>query len=290
MSFSHHFTRRRALGTLGGLIGSGACSAGWAFLIEPNQLSVNHFTIPLNFLPESLDGLRVGQLTDFHYHPDQDDSLITDVVETTNALDLDLIFLTGDFIDSDVSTFPPLAKHFANLKAKHGIYAVLGNHDGWARGSSTPHIIEKELRKIGIELLINQNSIIQVHNTPLAIAGTHYVWHGVPNPQRTFKGIADDIPTLALVHEPDYYDTMRQYRKEFLQFSGHTHGGQCQVPFTGYAPVSVKYGKNYNYGLFEEAQSKLFVSRGVGTTGIRVRFACSPELAVLTLKSEIPSA
>ena len=70
-----------------------------------------------------------------------------------------------------------------------------------------------------------------------------------------------------------------------LQLSGHTHGGQCQVSFTGYPPVEVQYGRKYVYGGFSQGDSSLFVTRGVGTTGLRVRFACPPELAVLILRS-----
>jgi hypothetical protein len=79
---------------------------------------------------------------------------------------------------------------------------------------------------------------------------------------------------------------MAAQRNIMLQLSGHTHGGQCRVPLIGYAPVSVKYGRNYNYGEYTRGESKLFVTRGVGTTGPRIRFACPPELAVLTLRAE----
>ncbi len=282
MSIHRHLNRRNALR---GLIGAAGGSLGWAFLVEPNQLRVNHFTIQLPFLPQSLDGLRIGQLTDFHYRPDQDDALVAKAMVKANQLDLDLIVLTGDFIDSDVASFAPLSEHLATLRAKHGIYAVLGNHDGWAKGFNAPRTIRQGLKTSNIELLVNQNTAIEINHSPLAIAGTNYVWLGAPNPELTLRGIAPDIPTIALVHEPDFFDTMCSHRDQIMQFSGHTHGGQCQVPLTGYAPVSVEFGRKYNYGCFEQGDSRLFVSRGIGTTGPRVRFACSPELAVITLRS-----
>jgi predicted MPP superfamily phosphohydrolase len=77
---------------------------------------------------------------------------------------------------------------------------------------------------------------------------------------------------------------MASSRDILLQLSGHTHGGQCRVPLLGIAPVTVNYGRKYIQGAYSRGASQLFVTRGVGTTGLRVRFACPPELAVLTLR------
>ncbi len=117
------------------------------------------------------------------------------------------------------------------------------------------------------------------------MAGTDFVWRGRPDLARTLKGIPADTPILALVHEPDYFDTMTAHREIMLQLSGHTHGGQCRVPLIGYAPVGVTFGRKYVYGGFSRGESHLFVTSGVGTTGPRIRFACPPELAVLTLRT-----
>jgi predicted MPP superfamily phosphohydrolase len=90
---------------------------------------------------------------------------------------------------------------------------------------------------------------------------------------------------LSLVHEPDYFDEMSTFRN-LLQVSGHTHGGQCRVPFFGFVPAKVACGKKYIQGAFSRGASRLFVTRGIGTTGLRVRFACPPEVALLTLRVE----
>jgi uncharacterized protein len=88
-----------------------------------------------------------------------------------------------------------------------------------------------------------------------------------------------------LVHEPDYFDTLTRHRDIVVQLSGHTHGGQCRVPLVDYAPVKVAYGRKYIYGAFQRGDSRLFVTRGLGTVGMRVRFACPPEVALLTLRA-----
>jgi predicted MPP superfamily phosphohydrolase len=170
------------------------------------------------------------------------------------------------------------------MTATHGIFAVMGNHDGW---SGNPAIIRRQFEKAGISFLINRHSVISIRNESLAIAGTDFIWKGKPDAARTLAGISPAAPVLALVHEPDYFDTMTGQREIMLQVSGHTHGGQCRVPLLGYAPRKVRYGRNYLYGQYARGDSNLFVTRGVGTTGPRVRFACPPELAILTLRAPV---
>ncbi len=85
--------------------------------------------------------------------------------------------------------------------------------------------------------------------------------------------------------EPDYFDTMTAHREIMLQVSGHSQGGQCRVPVIGYAPRTVKYGTKYVEGAFSNNGSNLFVTRGIGTCGLNVRFACPPELVILKLRA-----
>ncbi len=233
-------------------------------------------------LTPGLEGLRIGLLADFHFRPDQDDELVAKVVAETRREKLDVILLAGDFLDSDPAVLAPLLGHLERLSANHGVFAVLGNHDGWNTGRA---MMRREFEKAGISFLINRHSLLSIKGESLAIAGTDFVWRGQPDPARTLRGIAADTPVIAMVHEPDYFDVMTAQRDILLQVSGHTHGGQCRVPVVGYAPVTVKYGKKYNYGAFSRGDSNLFVTRGVGTTGPRIRFACPPELAILTLRA-----
>lgn len=273
-------SRRNAIRLLaGGALGSVA-NAAW---IEPARLSITRQEIHCRQLPPALDGLRVGVLSDFHFRPDHDADLLAKAVSRANAENLDLIALTGDFIDHDRSVLSPLARGLEKLRAKHGVFAVMGNHDGW--NAETP-FIRKHLEAAGIGFLVNQHSLIAIRGETLAVAGTDFVWLGNPDPAGTLKGIHARTPVIALVHEPDYFDVMTAQRDIMLQVSGHTHGGQCRVPLVDYVPVSVKYGEKYIHGSVARGSSNLFVTRGIGTTGPRVRFACPPELAVLTLRSD----
>ncbi|GAA5495577.1 UDP-2,3-diacylglucosamine pyrophosphatase LpxG [Rubritalea halochordaticola] len=272
-------SRRKAIFLLGaGAIGSSLD----AFFIEPNYLSITEKELKLPLLPSSLDGLRVAHLTDFHYDPDSDYELQEEVIKATNAQKPDIIALTGDFIDSKTKNIAPLLEHLSKLEAKHGVFAIMGNHDGW---TTSGNHMKQLFEQAGITFLINENTVLNIGGDLLAIAGSDHIWHGHPDLTRTMKGLTSKIPTLALVHEPDFFDNVVAKREVMLQLSGHTHGGQCRVPLIGYAPKTVSFGRKYVYDTFKHGQSRLFVSRGVGTTGVRVRFACPPELAMLTLKS-----
>ena len=271
--------RRNALRLLsGGVIGSVA-DAAW---IEPASLSVTRQDVFSGKLPPALDGLRIGLMADFHFRPDQDADLLDKIVRQVRSENLDLIALAGDFVDEDQSAYPPLMEAISKFDAKHGVFAVMGNHDGWNAG---PVTTRRHFEKAGVSFLINQHSRISIRGESVAIAGTDFVWDGRPDPSRTLRGIRPETPVIALVHEPDYFDIMSGHRDILLQLSGHTHGGQCRVPWLGIAPVTVKYGRKYIQGSYSQGPSQLFVTRGVGTTSLRVRFACPPELAILRLRS-----
>jgi len=257
-------------------------AVGDAFLIEPNISWITKTQLKVPHLPKALNGLKIVHLTDLHYKPDKDEGLLSTIIDKVNEIAPDLIFLTGDFVDHDTSGISPMLAYLSKLKAKHGIFGCMGNHDGWV--SSGPYF-KREFAKHGIQFLINQNQKITISGESIYIAATDHVWLGRPDPIATLKDVPANAPLITMVHEPDYFDTMVQHHGQHLQLSGHTHGGQCRVPIIGYAPKTVKYGKKYVYGKYEQGDSSLFVSRGIGTTGIRVRFSCLPEIALHTLVS-----
>lgn len=264
------------------LAGGAAAAVADAFWIEPGLLRVNREDIACRDLPAGLEGLRVGVLADFHFRPDKDHELVAKAVARVNAEDLDLLALAGDYLTSSPKVLPPLLDLLGGVRTRHGVFAVMGNHDGW---HASRDLVRRSFEKAGISFLVNRNSQLRIGGETLAVAGTDFVWLGQPDPAATLRGIARSTPVLALVHEPDYFDVMAAQREILLQVSGHTHGGQCRVPLAGYAPVKVDHGRKYIKGHHARGGSNLFVTSGVGTVGIRVRFACPPELAVLTLRA-----
>lgn len=273
-------TRRRALGVMLG--GAGACVAD-AFLVEPRWLSVTRKEVVCPELPGGLDGLRVGVLSDIHYHPGRMDALLESAVERLLEEKPDLIMMPGDFVDSHGADLAPMMKILSRLEAAHGVFASMGNHDGWTESGFE---LRSGFEKLGFNFLINASSTLNIKGESIAVAATDHVWLGHPAPGRALAGIEAKTPVIAMVHEPDYFDEMVRHRPITLQVSGHSHGGQCQVPFLGFTPVLPEYAKNYVEGVYEKGDSRIFVSRGIGTTGLPVRFACRPEVAILTLRAK----
>lgn len=272
------FNRRNFIRT--GVVGAMG-SVAYARWVEPNRLTITRKEIQIPNLPQALDGLVIAHLTDFHYDPDRQNELIAEAVSATNAEAPDIIALTGDFITDTGDVFSPLMEQLSGLKAKHGIYGVMGNHDGWNARYS---LFQKGFRQAGFEFLINDGTRINIRGESLYLLGTDSVWSGHVDARSCYAGHRSGDPVIALVHEPDVFDTLIASYPVSLQLSGHTHGGQCRVPLLGYAPIKVRYGKNYIYGDYARGDSRIFVSRGLGTVGTPVRFACAPEVAILTLR------
>lgn len=276
-------SKRKLLKLLGGASIASLGAGAYAFGVEPDLLTVTENELQVPYLPPSLNGLRVLHLTDLHFDHELDEQLFVKLIIECNRLEPDIIVLTGDYITDGMLSFDFLIEHLAKLNPKYGIYASIGNHDGW---HGDVDIFRSAFEKIGAHFLFDQNSELSIDGDSLWFAGTDSVWSGHPDLEKTFAGIPSEAACLALVHEPDFFDQVALRRKGVVQFSGHTHGGQCRVPLIGYAPVKVKYGEKYLKGKYKGGEeSQLFVSSGVGTVGLRVRFACLPEVALLTLRS-----
>jgi hypothetical protein len=271
-------TRRSVIG----LAGTGLTSAIWASGIEPNLLSITRKNLTLSRWPKSLDGFRIAQITDVHYRPGADEELVAKLRKAIEMERPDCITITGDFVINDPSSLTEFARAFKGISAPHGVFASPGNHDRW---HCTVSNLKKEIEGIGISYLQNNGTNINIKGERIFINGLDSVWGGLPAPSRAWNGHKKDAPVISMVHEPDFFDELRSTKPLDLQLSGHTHGGQCRIPFVTYTPAKVKFGQNYIYGHFENAGSQLFVGRGIGTVGLRVRFACRPELVILTLRS-----
>jgi predicted MPP superfamily phosphohydrolase len=271
-------TRRSALR----LLGLGAASGLWAGGIEPALLSITHRTLSLPHWPRALDGFRLALITDLHYRPGPDDDLIEKLGPVLADTRPDLIALTGDLVTANQSSLSECLRVLRHLDAPHGIFASPGNHDRW---QCSPSKIKKEIEGAGMSYLCNANTTLSIKGETIFLNGLDSYWGGHPDPGRAWKGHHRDTPVISLVHEPDPFESLHQAHPLDLQLSGHTHGGQCRVPLIGYAPARVKYGRNFLYGEYQRSRSRLFVGRGIGTVGPRVRFACPPELALLTLRS-----
>ena len=259
--------------------------ACWGFLIEPGRLVVRRQTIQIDNWPQPLDGLRIAVLSDIHV----DDWFITEkklrsIVQRTNQLQPDLIVILGDFTSGDgwvtsrvePETFGAVLK---DLRAPLGVYAVLGNHDWWFGGIK----VRRGLEGNGIKVLENEVAVVNARGTSVWLVGFADLW---TRPQRINDAVApvpEGQPLIGLTHNPDIFPRVPQRVR--LLLAGHTHGGQVRFPIIGPVIESSEYGDRWVRGHVFEDNHHLFVTTGIGTSIIPVRFGLPPEIVLLTLKS-----
>jgi predicted MPP superfamily phosphohydrolase len=280
-----NLTRRRFLQWLAGVSLSTGALAGYARVIEPRWLSVDHLEIPIAGLPAALEGKRIAQLSDIHlsdyFTPDRFASAIRAV--TRHAPDW--LVLTGDVVGNNAEAAAGVVDPLRTLSMP--IYAVYGNHDYWSDNATVEHY----LRQANVNILLNESAQIE---SGLWLAGVDDLWSGRPDLKATMERIPAGASTILLAHEPDFFDTvLHEAAPIALQLSGHSHGGQVRLPTTqrdpagyySYAPILPMYGRRYPIGLRQINGRLVYTNRGLGVWPIPLRFNCRPELTMITLKS-----
>ena len=272
--------RRRFLRAgAGAVLGGVAALGGYASVWEPFAYEVTETDIFVRGLPAGFEGFRVAQLTDVHHSRLVSLGEVRRVVELARGARADLVALTGDFVTSRRRYIEPCAEALGELAAEQGVWAVLGNHDHYVDGELTA----RALRRAGVEVLENANTVIRRGGDELQLAGVDDWGWGKADWGRALKGLKRERPTVLLSHEPGVLD-LPETRGLSLVLSGHTHGGQICLPLVG-APVSYLW-KEFRYlrGRYEREGTQLYVSRGTGVIGLPVRFGARPEIAVLRLR------
>jgi uncharacterized protein len=276
-------SRRRFLKVASGAAALGTLALGAdATLLEPNHPRLVRVEIPLRRLPAEFDGLKIVQLSDLHYDPYFSAGPIAAAVRMTNVLAPDLVVVTGDFVSLSAlgarklsvraaHRSEPCAQLLLALRARYGIWAVLGNHDAFSDG---PYI-ETTLRRVGIHVLSNEAIPLERDGQQIWLAGVGDVLAGEANLDDALRGIPSGGPVILLAHEPDFADKVARFPVD-LQLSGHSHGGQVRFPFLG-AVYLPELGRKYPWGLHRIEQLTLYTNIGLGTLRIPVRWNCPPE-------------
>lgn len=261
----------------GAAIASTICATGslWALLLEPLWLRLERVRVPLKTLPSHRGGLRIAFLSDLHCGPHVDPPHIRRAVRIAREAAPHLVLLGGDFVTGSATYADSCAQELASLQVPLGVYACLGNHDYW----TDPDAVTKALSRAGVRVLRNEG--VEVAEG-LWVAGLDDVWEGRPSLEMALKGMPSGAATVLMVHEPDYADEVAADGRVMLMVSGHTHGGQVQLPFLG-PPILPYLGQRYVAGLYALDDMALYVSRGVGVISPPVRLNCRPEVTLLTL-------
>jgi predicted MPP superfamily phosphohydrolase len=276
------FTRRNFLGLAAG---SAAALVFYAGEIARHELEIIYLTIKLPRLPEAFAGMKIVQISDFHFQEYTEAAFLDAIVRKVNAEAADLVVLTGDFVSTK-----PLPRHFSTRLGYHCAehlsqltcplrYAILGNHDCLVG----THAITDALHTHGIPVLANSFVPLERGGQRVWLAGIKDVLEDKPDLVAALPGgSSEQEPIILLAHEPDFADYAVGRRVDLI-LSGHTHGGQIRLPLL--PPLLLPdMGTKYVHGLFKLADGmQLYVNRGIGAVTLPFRFRCQPEITVITL-------
>ncbi len=250
-------------------------------LFEAHWLQVVRIRRSLPQLPPSFHGVKIAFLADLHHGPFTSLEYVRAVVRTTLALQPDLIVLGGDYALKEARYIGPCFQVLAALEAPLGVYGVLGNHDYWHGLAET----RAGFAAAKITELTNRGVWLTRGGYRLRLAGVDDLWMGRVDVAAAIGDATARDVCLLISHNPDVVETLRDERVG-LVLSGHTHGGQVVFP-TGYAPfVPSRYGAKYRHGWVQGPVAPVYVTRGLGCSGVPVRYGSRPELTLLTLESE----
>jgi predicted MPP superfamily phosphohydrolase len=239
---------------------------------------VTHGIAIADLSPE-LEGYRIVQLTDLHCGPFTPPARIRRWVERANALEPDLIAVTGDLITSGAEYVERVAEELGGLRAPDGVVGCMGNHDYFTDGE----VLARALEQHGMQVLRNRGLTISRGGGRLYVAGVDDTWTGRNDVPAALRGRPAAVPTILLAHDPDLFVEAVAQGVD-LTISGHTHGGQLAVPGATRQWNLARIVTRFTAGLYHEGRSTLYVSRGLGTTGPPVRLGARPEITVLRLQ------
>ncbi len=249
--------------------------------VEPFWLDVARPVVALRGLPTALDGLVVAQLSDFHLHRDAGrDGAVARGIAACNAAQPDVVVLTGDYLGQR-QALPYLTEALRALKARPA-YAVLGNHD-YRFGPKWRRRLEACFSELGIDLLDNRAACFERNGARLWFVGVGDGFTSHDRLDEALRGLgASDRPRILLSHYPDLIEELPTDQLD-LVLSGHSHGAQIHLPLV--ARIALQRSETaFDRGLYTVRGLPLYVNRGLGTSGRRLRLFSRPELTLLTLR------
>lgn len=254
----------------------------WTFWLEPSRLVVMEQTVSL---PLASPGtIRVAVLSDLHVgSPFNGLSNLRRVVARTNEAQPDVVCILGDLVIQGVRGGhfvdpESIAGELQLLRPRLGVLAVLGNHDDWFDHDR----VARALTQHGISVIEETAVRLSTPAGPLWFAGISDFWMGRHDIGTALSKVTDTAPVVLLTHNPDVFPQVPA--RVMLTLAGHTHGGQVWLPFMGPPIVPSQFGQRFAAGLIQESSRQMFISTGIGTSILPVRFGVPPSIAFLTLK------
>ena len=241
------------------------------------RFTVNEERIWLDALPRAFQGLRIVQISDIHHGLFLPQEWLSEAVWKANRLNPDIIALTGDFVTYSRRMIGPAAEVLGRLRARYGVFAVLGNHDFRVDADA----VSQALRRQRIDVLRNRHVTLWFGGEALYLAGVDDYGYGA-DLRRAVRGVPREAATVLLAHNPRVIHLASRHNVS-LVLSGHTHGGQVNLPLLG-----TVYGRSperlrYKIGWDRMGATQIYVSRGIGTIVLPWRLRCPAEITHLEL-------
>ena len=248
--------------------------------IGNSRIQTTEITVESDRIPVSYDGVKIMQISDLHdatFGENQEK-----LVEKIKKTKVDLIFITGDLVDSNRYNLDQSLELVRQIIDFAPIYYVTGNHE---IATNDTENIKNSLTELGVNVLSNEEQIIEHKGEDIRIIGIEDPLNGVLVNEALSRFADNDLFTLVLSHRPETFQDYVEYEMDVI-FAGHAHGGQFRIPGLGglVAPGQGLF-PTYTAGMYSENSTHMIVSRGLGNSVIPLRVFNSPEIVIVTLKS-----
>lgn len=277
----------------------------YAYLIEPNRLVITSETLNIKNWNAAFDGLKIVMIGDIHGGSNGvTEQKLREIVQKTNEQQPDVVVLLGDYVSQERQSKPvgerqikmpteTIGANIAGIRATYGVFAVLGNHDGWYDDDEVVNALSGN----GYKVLQNEVAAIEKDGQRLRIFGMkdHLElaggWLRISADSKKYLSTTGPGDLIVLEHSPDIlpviagdYSISPDLR---LILAAHTHGGQIWLPILGRMVIPSGFGQKYAYGHIFDKGVDMFVTSGIGESILPLRFMVPPEIVVLTIRSEL---
>ena len=273
----------------------------WGMINGAYDYRVRKIKLTSNKIPKSFDGFRIVQISDIHSGSFIDTKHLKNAVSIINEQQADVVLFTGDLVNNKHEETLPHIETLKAIRAKHGIFSTLGNHDygdyvDWDSAEEKKqnlHSLIEIQRSLGWDILLDEHRIIEREGHHIVLIGiqnwsAHLRFPKYGSMERATRDMNYGTFNILMSHDPSHWraEVLEKYQKVDIMLAGHTHGFQfgVEIPWLKWSPVQYIY-KEWA-GLYREGNRYLYVNRGLGFLGYPGRVGILPEITVIDLHSD----